>query len=265
MNAGKNYEKAKAQARANANRADEPRWLHWYGGAWWISKTPTASGEKINPGHSSKSRHHATRRSTKRPREITKENVVALQARGRKAAADGLLGFELDNQLKAERLSPAEHRIVRSAFNIALVAGDDEPTPINHSTKKSPAQLDREIAAALKKTNRSCCDGRRSGHASHATMKSAVPGIAKWNTFAGGTGAAEGKHSYSYKAGIKGEYHIWPYTTRHGRHAGYALKYAATGGQPRGSHGGLWHELGTYSSSASAAKAAREHYQRSFQ
>jgi hypothetical protein len=105
---------------------------------------------------------------------------------------------------------------------------------------KSARQLDREIATAM------------------------VPGIAKWTTSAGGTGAAEGKHGYSFKSGIKGEYHIWPFTTKHGRHVGYALKYAATGGAPRGGHSGLWHELGTFSSPAAAARAAREHYARSF-
>lgn len=105
---------------------------------------------------------------------------------------------------------------------------------------KPARQLDQEIATIL------------------------VPGIAKWNTFAGGTGAAEGKHSYSYVTGIKGEYHISPFTRKYGRHAGYILRYAATGGQPRGSHGGLWHDLGTFRSPAAAAKAARLHYARSF-
>ena len=105
---------------------------------------------------------------------------------------------------------------------------------------KSAAQLNREIASVL------------------------VPGIAKWSMSTGGTGAAEGKHGYSFRGAIKGEYHIFPFTTRYGRHAGYSLKYAATGGPPRGSHGGLWHELGTIRSPAAAAKAAREHYARSF-
>ena len=197
----------------------------------------------------------------KRPRELTKENIAALQARGRRAAADGLLGFELDKQLKAEKLSPAEHRIVRTAFNSALE---------NHSTKKkSPAQLDREIAATLKGACR-CCDGvkhrdrRRSDHASHATMKSAVPGIAKWNTYAGGTGAAEGKHSYDLFV-PEGQYTISPYTRSGGRHAGYLLKFAATGSRPRGTHGGLWHDLGSHRSPQAAASAATKHYTRGFE
>lgn|SRR5574341_123340 len=61
-------------------------------------------------------------RKKKKPRPLTEADVADLQERGRKAAADGLLGFELDRQLKAERLSPAEHRIVRAAFNVAVVA-----------------------------------------------------------------------------------------------------------------------------------------------
>lgn len=148
-------------------------------------------------------------------------------------------------------------------------AADDEDDGSSHSTKKrgsrgggrkSPSQLDREIAAALKQGARGVSHTRRS----HAVVKNAVPGIAKWHMSAGGTGAAPGKHGYSYRPD-KGEYHISPFTTKHGRHAGYALQYAATGGQPHGSHGGLWHDLGKHSSPASAAKAAREHYARSFE
>ena len=199
---------------------------------------------------------HATMKRRRRPeRPLTTEEEAVLQARGRKAAADGLIGIELDAQLKAEGLNRTEHHIVRAAFNSALE---------NHSTKKlwsrgggrkTPAQLDREIADALKGTR-----GRRS----HAVVKCTIPGIAKWNMSAGGTSAAAGKHGYSYRPD-KGEYHIWPHTTRYGRHAGYVLKYAATGGPPRGSHGGLWHELGSFRSPAGAAKAAREHYARSFE
>ena len=136
-----------------------------------------------------------------------------------------------------------------------------EQSDDDHSTKRrssrgrrtSPAQLDREIAEAL---------GRRGGRRAHAT-KSVVPGVNAWSTTAGGTGAAEGKHGYTLTV-PEGTYHIWPFTTKSGRHAGYSLKFAATGGRPRGSHGGLWHDLGTHRAPASAAKAAREHYARGF-
>lgn len=125
---------------------------------------------------------------------------------------------------------------------------------INHSSKKkSPAQLEREIAEALK--------GRSSAR-THAT-KRAVPGVGKWDMFAGGTGAAEGKHSYSFIV-PEGKYYISPYTTRN-RHAGYLLKFAATGGRPRGTHGGLWHGLGEHRSPARAASAAAKHYARGFE
>lgn len=101
------------------------------------------------------------------------------------------------------------------------------------------ARLDREIATAL------------------------VPGIAKWSMSAGGTGAAEGKHGYTFTV-PQGAYRIWPFTTKFGRHAGYHLYFTAERAQPRGGHGGLWHDLGAHRSPAAAAKAAREHYARSF-
>lgn len=123
--------------------------------------------------------------------------------------------------------------------------------------KKTAAQLDREVADILAKKS-------RHPTRAHAAIKESIPGIAKWNTTAGGTSAAEGKHGYTFTA-AKGQYHIWPYTTKLGRHAGYSLKYAATGGPPRGGHSGLWHDLGTHNTPASAAKAAREHYARSFE
>jgi hypothetical protein len=200
------------------------------------------------------------KKARRRPeRPLTEENVAALQARGREAAAAGMSGIDLDRQLKAEGFPRNEHTVVRLAFNDALeTIIDANYGKHGHSTKKSPAQLDREIAEALGKRR-----GGSRAPRSHATVKSGVPGIAKWNMTAGGTSAAPGKHGYSYRPD-KGEYHIWPYTTKLGRHAGYSLKYAATGGQPRGSHGGLWHDLGTHTTPASAAKAAREHYERSF-
>ena len=198
---------------------------------------------------------HATKKRRRPDRPLSKEAVTALQTRGRRAAADGLMGMRLDDQLNAEGLSRSEHRIVRSAFNIAVGAGDYDLPPHNHSTKKkSRAQLDREIAAALRGNTRTA----------HATTKRAIPGVAKWSMTAGGTGAAEGKHGYTFTV-PEGTYRIWPFTTKFGRHAGYALKFSAEGGgRPRGSHGGLWHELGTHRSPAAAASAAATHYASGF-
>jgi hypothetical protein len=99
---------------------------------------------------------------------------------------------------------------------------------------------------------------------SHAT-KRAIPGVSKWDMTAGGTGAAEGKHGYTLTM-PEGTYRIWPYTTKHGRHAGYMLKFSAEGGgRPRGSHGGLWHDLGSHASPQKAASAASAHYARGFE
>lgn len=105
---------------------------------------------------------------------------------------------------------------------------------------KTARQLDREIKQAF------------------------VPkGVNKWSMSAGGTGAAEGKHGYTFTA-PEGTYYISPFTTRYGRHAGYLLKFAATGGQPRGGSGGLWHDLGTHRSPQGAASTAAKHYAESF-
>lgn len=90
----------------------------------------------------------------------------------------------------------------------------------------------------------------------NAVTTNTVPGIAKWNVFAGGMGAPEGKNSYSYKAD-HGEYHISPVGPR-----GYSLQFAHTNQTPetQGLYGtGLWTHLGMHSSPAAAASQARQH------
>jgi hypothetical protein len=104
---------------------------------------------------------------------------------------------------------------------------------------KTARQLDRDIARTL------------------------VPGISKWNMYAGGSFAAEGKRSYDFYV-PEGQYTISPISSGHGRHVGYSLKFAATGKQPRGNHGGLWHDLGMHRSPQAAASAATKHYAESF-
>jgi hypothetical protein len=49
VNAGRDYLKAKRQAQANADYTQTPRWLHLYGGVWWITKTQVHDGELIRP------------------------------------------------------------------------------------------------------------------------------------------------------------------------------------------------------------------------
>jgi hypothetical protein len=65
------------------------------------------------------------------------------------------MGMTLDDQLRAEGLSRTEHHVVRIAFNDALETFEHAPS--SHSTKKSPVQLDREIAQALVDTIRPGC------------------------------------------------------------------------------------------------------------
>ena len=121
--------------------------------------------------------------------------------------------------------------------------------------KKAHAQIKREVDEILA--------GRHDG-TSHtlASSKRDIPGIAGWNMFAGGTAAAPGKHAYSLIV-PEGEYHVSPVSSQYGRHRGYNLSFAARQ-RPRGSHGGLWHDLGMHRSPAAAAGAARKHYKTSY-
>ena len=157
------------------------------------------------------------------------------------------IGKIVEKALKEFIASMESSTYWRDELGVAAVSG---------ARKKSPAQLQREIDEALR-------DGSRAKSSAHAT-KRAIPGVGKWNTYAGGTGAAEGKHSYDLYV-PEGQYTISPYTRRGGRHAGYLLKFAATGGKPRGSHGGLWHDLGSHASPQKAASAAAKHYAGGFE
>jgi hypothetical protein len=128
----------------------------------------------------------------------------------------------------------------------------------HHRPKSQPmshAQIKREVDEILAGRH----DGTSSGK---ALPKRQIPGIAAWNMFAGGTAAAPGKHGYSLHL-PEGEYHVSPVSSQHGRHRGYSLMFAARQ-QPRGSHGGLWHDLGMHRSPAKAAVAARKHYAASY-
>jgi hypothetical protein len=91
--------------------------------------------------------------------------------------------------------------------------------------------------------------------------KHPVPGVNKWHTFAGGTFAKEGKHSYKHES-PHGEYHVNPISARHNsnRHIGYSLQFAHTKGTGKLPHGGLWHDLGMHGSPQAAASAARRHH-----
>ena len=79
----------------------------------------------------------------------------------------------------------------------------------------------------------------------------------KWQIFAGGTCAAEGKYAYHAKTD-HGEYDISPVTTATGRHAGYLIHFVNTKGKVKG---GLWHNLGTCRSPNAAKRLATDHYE----
>lgn len=57
MNAGRDYEKARRQAQANADYTQTPRWLHGYAGVWWVSKEPVRDAERIEPKEQREAAH----------------------------------------------------------------------------------------------------------------------------------------------------------------------------------------------------------------
>jgi len=90
-------------------------------------------------------------------------------------------------------------------------------------------------------------------------------GLSQWHIFAGGTGAAEGKHAYQITINDR-TYSISLHTTKFGRHAGYFLSVFPS--KERSLHSGidrLGNEVGTNSARANyktpqmAASAAQRH------
>jgi len=49
MNAGKDKKKALEWAQENANRTEKPRYVHSYGGSYWIGRKPSENSIKIEP------------------------------------------------------------------------------------------------------------------------------------------------------------------------------------------------------------------------
>ena len=82
----------------------------------------------------------------------------------------------------------------------------------------------------------------------------------KWSMFAGGTGAASGKHGYA-AVGSFGEYMIQPVSTQYGRHKGYQEYFINNKGKLPG---GLYQSLGLFRSPNEAKGAAIRHYQKHF-
>lgn len=92
-------------------------------------------------------------------------------------------------------------------------------------------------------------------------LSESIPSISKWLTFAGGTGAAPDKYSYSWNT-AHGTYHIWPVSNTAGRHIGYSVKFANQPDPRRDGKSlgqGLWIDLGRHKTPATAARVCREH------
>lgn len=174
MNAGKNHTKARAQAQANADRSQSPRWLHQYGGSWWISTTPTADAERINPRVVA-SRHHATKK-TAQPADLFMgvfPTGISYADRARERNGDYLkLAFlpydtlklewrepkaKVPPKLRAAILADARRMAARhgqefpiSAAGQTSTLGSKKSTAHSRIRKKSPAaRLDREVHRAL--------------------------------------------------------------------------------------------------------------------
>jgi hypothetical protein len=113
----------------------------------------------------------------------------------------------------------------------------------NPGRRRAAMRRDRRRAATR--------PGRRSRSRGTHKNPETVPGIAKWSTFYGGTGAAEGKSGYDLRVGGQ-TYTIQPYTTKYGRHAGYSLT-AYPGDPPHGHQ-----RLGSFRSPQAAASAAHK-------
>ena len=107
-------------------------------------------------------------------------------------------------------------------------------------------------------------NGPRAPREEPMKSKTAKPAIKlDWHTYAGGTFAKEGTHSYDAK-GWFGEFHVWPPQLRaqgeRRRTRGYLVQWAnSTGLAVTHTHAGLWHDVGVFRSPAIAKKAARDY------
>lgn len=61
--------------------------------------------------------------------------------------------------------------------------------------------------------------------------KRCIPGLPKWETFAGGT-MTPAKHSYRFRAPIGGYYDIAPVASENGHFRGYVVTFVAQGVTP---------------------------------
>ena len=77
----------------------------------------------------------------------------------------------------------------------------------------------------------------------------------KWHTYAGGI--SSNKHGYSTSRYAFGYYDIQPVSNRFGSHVGYRLYFVNDKGKRPG---GLWQDLGLFSSPNAAKGMAKKHY-----
>lgn len=143
-----------------------------------------------------------------------------------------------------------------------------EDTSLTRYRNPSPGWFDRCMAGVSRSGSAvdpgAVCGAmeKKMGYSRRRNAKYAVPGIAKWNMYAGGTSAAPGKHSYDLYiapgnlAGGQRQYSISPISNQYGRHRGYQLSVA---GSPESS--GLHKQLGMFRSPSAAAAEARRHYE----
>ena len=172
MNAGKNHTKARAQAQANADRSQSPRWLHQYGGVYWISKEPGDGGrERIDP--TTTTRHHATKK--KSPAQLQREIDEALHATTKTS--------EMTYDAWREALSREARK-----HNVDIV--HDGKTFAAWNRGEPPSIYAMTIAAAREIRRERAPKGRtaKGGKRSHSTMKTEEPThriLARWESRSG--------------------------------------------------------------------------------
>lgn len=162
---------------------------------------------------------------------------------------------DLQSKLDAEKAttSDLESAIEKAQKGIFESSDPTEAAPVMEGCKKEDDTDDitesatkcEYCGAAMSSNDRRCMKCGKTPEQAHMlagqrgqVMESALPGFSKWDTFAAGTSAAEGKNSYSIRAdgggGPNGTvmYSVDPISNSTGRHQGYSLKAFGIPGEP---------------------------------
>jgi hypothetical protein len=200
---------------------------HWYSLGWKLGYATGASGSEVDPYQMWSSRY------PKQARSVSGRNVEAKEY-WLGGFHDGHDEAGRDRRSPNPAVSPKQYRLAQAVLSGTARESTMPVAVAREIVERTPAHL-------------------RSAYSRYTANPgtAGVPGLPSWSTLAGGTGAAPGKHGYSYRSGEQ-TYSITPYTTKHGRHAGYILS-AVPGDPPHGTQ-----QLGTFRSPQQAAAKARQ-------